>query len=187
MKIVLVTGSPRKGATEGMADAFQAAAEARGVEVVRFNASKMDVAPCKGCDACMRMKSRCVFNDEFSAFTDALLAADGIVFATPLYWYTWSAQIKKVIDRFCSYLFINGGSAFKGKVAALIASCGEPTEEVFGGLIFSYERILAMLDMKDVGRVLLTGVFERPDAYKATDACVRAAALAEKMSSNCTL
>lgn len=36
-KIVVITGSPRKGATEGMADAFQQAAEAKGYEIVRFN------------------------------------------------------------------------------------------------------------------------------------------------------
>lgn len=40
MKIAVITGSPRKGATEGMADAFQAAAEKIGNEVVRFNAAK---------------------------------------------------------------------------------------------------------------------------------------------------
>ena len=34
-KIVIITGSPRKGATEGMADAFQAAAESSGIEIVR--------------------------------------------------------------------------------------------------------------------------------------------------------
>ena len=183
MKIAVITGSPRTGATEGMADAFQAAAEKMGNEVVRFNATKLKVAGCRNCNACGKVAGRtCVFDDDFTSVAKTILEADGIVLATPLYWYSWPWQIKATLDRF--YSFLVGGFDLKGKKAALIASCGEPTEEVFGGLIFSYERILAMLGMKDVGRVLLTGVFERPDAYKSTDACVRAAALAEKMASN---
>ena len=53
-KIVLITGSPRKGATEGMADAFQAAVEARGFEIIRFNAAKLNVDGCKNCNACAK-------------------------------------------------------------------------------------------------------------------------------------
>ena len=79
-KIVLVTGSPRKGATEGMADAFQAAAEARGFEVVRFNAAKLNVGGCKNCNACGKVVDRtCVFDDDFTPIAKAILEADGIV------------------------------------------------------------------------------------------------------------
>ena len=177
-KIVLVTGSPRKGATEGMADAFQAAAEARGFEIVRFNAAKRNVGGCKNCNACGKVAGRtCVFDDDFTPIAKAILEADGIVLATPLYWYSWPWQIKATLDRF--YSFLVGNFDLKGKKAALIASCGEPTVEAMEGLVFSFKKLAALLGLEDVGHVLVPGLHETEE-YKATDACDRAAALADK-------
>ena len=131
-KIVIITGSPRRGATEGMADAFQMAAEERGFEIVRFNASKLNVGGCKNCNACGKVVGRtCVFDDDFTPIAKAILEADGIVLVTPLYWYSWPWQIKATLDRF--YSFLVGNFDLKGKKAALIASCGEPTVEVSQG------------------------------------------------------
>ena len=80
MKIAVITGSPRTGATEGMADAFQAAAEKMGNEVVRFNATKLKVAGCRNCNACGKVAGRtCVFDDDFTSVAKAILEADGIV------------------------------------------------------------------------------------------------------------
>ena len=114
MKIAVITGSPRTGATEGMADAFQAAAEQMGNEVVRFNATKLKVAGCRNCNACGKVAGRtCVFDDDFTSVAKAILEADGIVLATPLYWYSWPWQIKATLDRF--YSFLVGGFDLKGK------------------------------------------------------------------------
>ena len=177
-KIVLITGSPRRGATEGMADAFQPAAEARGFEVVRFNATKLNVGGCKNCNACGKVAGRtCVFDDDFTPIAKAVLEADGIVLATPLYWYSWPRQIKATLDRF--YSFLVGNFYLKGKKAALIASCGEPTVEAMEGLVFSCKKTTALLGLEDVGHVLIPGL-HAPEEYKATDACAKAAELADK-------
>lgn len=177
-KIVIITGSPRKGATEGMTDAFQAAAEARGCEVARFDAAKLKVGGCRNCNACGKVAGRtCVFDDDFTKIANAVLAADGLVLATPLYWYSWPWQIKAALDRF--YSFLVGGFDLKGKKIALIASCGEPTADAMDGLVFSVKKTCALLGFEDVGHVLVPGL-HAPDEYKSTDACARAAALAEK-------
>ena len=177
-KIVLITGSPRKGATEGMADAFQATAEARGCAVVRFNAAKMKVGGCRNCNACGKVAGRtCVFDDDFTAVSKAILESDGIVFATPLYWYSWPWQIKATLDRF--YSFLVGGFDLSGKKAALIASCGEPSTEAMDGLVFSFRKTVGMLKMTEAGMVLIPGLHE-PKEYLAADAVEQAAALADK-------
>ena len=177
-KIVVITGSPRRGATQGLADAFQAAAEARGFEIARFNAAKLNVGGCKNCNACGRVAGRtCVFDDDFTPVAKAILEADGIVLATPLYWYSWPWQIKATLDRF--YSFLVGNFDIKGKKAALIASCGEPTVEAMDGLVFSFKKLAALLGLEDVGHVLVPGLHETEE-YKTTDACARAAALADK-------
>ena len=177
-KIVVITGSPRRGATEGMADAFQMAAEERGFEIVRFNASKLNVGGCKNCNACGKVVGRtCVFDDDFTPIAKAILEADGIVLVTPLYWYSWPWQIKATLDRF--YSFLIGNFDLKGKKAALIASCGEPTVEAMEGLVFSFKKTTALLGLVDVGHILIPGLHALEE-YKATDACAKAAALADK-------
>ena len=177
-KIVVITGSPRRGATEGMADAFQMAAEERGFEIVRFNASKLNVGGCKNCNACGKVVGRtCVFDDDFTPIAKAILEADGIVLVTPLYWYSWPWQIKATLDRF--YSFLIGNFDLKGKKAALIASCGEPTVEAMEGLVFSFKKTTALLGLLDVGHILIPGLHALEE-YKATDACAKAAALADK-------
>ena len=177
-KIVVITGSPRKGATEGMADAFQAAAEAKGFEIVRFNAAKLKVGGCKNCNACGKVSGRtCVFDDDFTPISKAILEADGLVLATPLYWYSWPWQIKATLDRF--YSFLVGNFDLKGKKAALIASCGEQTIETMDGLVFSFKKTTALLGLEDVGHVLIPGL-HAPGEYKDTDACAKAVSLAER-------
>ena len=177
-KIVVITGSPRRGATEGMGDAFQMAAEERGFEIVRFNASKLNVGGCKNCNACGKVVGRtCVFDDDFTPIAKAILEADGIVLVTPLYWYSWPWQIKATLDRF--YSFLIGNFDLKGKKAALIASCGEPTVEAMEGLVFSFKKTTALLGLVDVGHILIPGLHALEE-YKASDACAKAAALADK-------
>jgi multimeric flavodoxin WrbA len=53
---------------------------------------------CKGCNACMRT-GRCAQKDDLAQILDRMIAADVIVLATPVYFYTMCAQMKTVIDR----------------------------------------------------------------------------------------
>ena len=177
-RIVVITGSPRKGATEGMADAFQQAAEAKGYEIIRFNASKLNVAGCRNCNACGKVAGRtCVFDDDFTSVAKAILEADGLVLATPLYWYSWPWQIKATLDRF--YSFLIGGFDLARKKAALIASCGDSSTDAMDGLVFSFRRTIGLLKMDEVGIVLIPGLHDTEE-YKATDACTQAGSLADR-------
>jgi multimeric flavodoxin WrbA len=177
-KIVVITGSPRKGATEGMADAFQQAAESKGYEIVRFNASTLNVAGCRNCNACGRVPGRtCVFDDDFTPIAKAVLEADGLVLATPLYWYSWPWQIKATLDRF--YSFLIGGFDLAGKKAALIASCGDSSTDAMDGLVFSFRRTIGLLKMDEAGIVLIPGL-HATDEYLKTDACAQASALVDR-------
>lgn len=177
-KIVIITGSPRNGATEGMANAFQAAAEKQGFEISRFNAAKLNVGGCRNCNACGRVEGRtCVFDDDFTTVARAVLDAEGVVFATPLYWYSWPWQIKATLDRF--YSFLIGGFDLSGKRAALIASCGEKSVDAMEGLVFSFRKTIELLKMTEAGTVLVSGL-HAPTEYLDTDAVEQAAALVEK-------
>lgn len=105
MKILVLTGSPRKnGNSNTLADNFIKGATEAGHEIVRFDAAQKDVHPCIACNSC-GMNGPCVFKDDFEFVRKHIADADMVVFATPMYYFGFSAQLKTVIDRFYA---ING-------------------------------------------------------------------------------
>lgn len=177
-KIVVITGSPRKrGNSSAMADAFIQAAEAKGHSVTRFDAALKKVGGCRACETCFKTGKACSFDDDFNTVAPAILEADAVVFAAPVYWYSIPAQIKGVIDRL--YSFVVGGKDIAGKECAVIACCEEDDLSVMDGVRIPLERSAALMKWNMVGEVLVPGVLNPGDIEK-TDGCAQAAALAEK-------
>ncbi len=176
-KIVVITGSPRKnGNSFAMTDAFIKAAEAKGHTVTRFDAALKKVGGCHACTTCFKTGKACSFDDDFNQIAPFIAEADAVVFTTPVYWYSFPAQIKGVIDRL--YSFCVAGRDISGKECALIACCEEDDLSVLDGVRVPYERSIALLQWKSVGEVLIPGVLNVGDIEK-TDGCKQAAALAE--------
>ena len=177
-KIVVITGSPRKGGNSfAMTDAFIAAAQAAGHSVERFDAAFMKIGGCHACETCFKTGKACSFDDDFNIIAASILTADAVVFTMPVYWYSLPSQIKGVIDRI--YSFCVAGKDIAGKQCALIACCEEEDMTVLDGVRIPYERTIALLKWKSVGEVLVPGVLNRGDIQK-TDGVARAAALAAK-------
>lgn len=177
-KIVVITGSPRKGGNSfAMTDAFIAAAQAAGHSVERFDAAFMKIGGCHACETCFKTGKACSFDDDFNIIAASILTADAVVFTMPVYWYSIPSQIKGVIDRI--YSFCVAGKDIAGKQCALIACCEEEDMTVLDGVRIPYERTVALLKWKSVGEVLVPGVLNRGDIQK-TDGVARAAALAAK-------
>ena len=100
MKIVVLTGSPRKnGNSAYLAEQFIKGAEEQGHEVFRFDCAFRHVEPCRACNRC-GMDGPCIIDDDFLQLRPKLVEADMVVFATPMYYFGISAQMKRVIDRF---------------------------------------------------------------------------------------
>ncbi|MDE7468566.1 MAG: flavodoxin family protein [Muribaculaceae bacterium] len=177
MKITVITGSPRRnGNTFAMVDAFIKAAEAKGHEVVRFDAAMMHIGGCHACMTCFKTGKACSFDDDFNIIAPHILDADAIVYAMPLYWYSIPAQIKGVIDRVFSFYVAE--KPIQGKKMGLICCCEEDDVTMLDGTRIPMERTAALLKWDIVGEVLVPGVYEAGDIAK-TDGCSRAAALAE--------
>lgn len=99
MKILAVSCSPRKkGNTEIMLDEALQGAKADGAEVELYRVSGKNIQPCDGCWSCMK-EGQCHIKDDMQELYEKLLAADGIIFGTPIYFYAMTAQAKTVIDR----------------------------------------------------------------------------------------
>lgn len=178
-KIVVITGSPRKnGNSFALTEAFIEAAEKKGHSVTRFDAALKKVGGCHACETCFKSGKACSFDDDFNVIAPAILEADAVVFAMPVYWYSIPAQIKGVIDRLFS--FVVGGKDIAGKECALISCCEENDMTVFDGVKMPIERSAELMKWTMVGKVLIPGVLNVGDIGK-TDGCKQAAELADKI------
>lgn len=178
MKIVVITGSPRKnGNSFAMTEAFIHEAEQRGHSVRRFDAAILKIGGCHACMTCYKTGKACSFDDDFNDIAPAILEADAVVFTMPVYWYSIPAQIKGAIDRLFS--LVVGGKEVAGKKWGLIACCEEDDTTVLDGVRIPMERTAALLQWEMVGEVLIPGVLNVGD-IDHTDGCQQAAALADK-------
>ena len=95
MKIVIINGSARRGNTLTAIDAFiKGASEKNEIEIIQPD--RLHIAPCKGCGACQCYKG-CIDQDDTNPTIDKITAADVILFATPVYWWGMSAQLKLIV------------------------------------------------------------------------------------------
>ena len=178
MKIVVITGSPRKnGNSFAMTEAFIHEAEQRGHSVRRFDAAFLKIGGCHACMTYYKTGKACSFDDDFNDIAPAILEADAVVFTMPVYWYSIPAQIKGAIDRLFS--LVVGGKEVAGKKWGLIACCEEDDTTVLDGVRIPMERTAALLQWEMVGEVLIPGVLNVGD-IDHTDGCQQAAALADK-------
>ena len=97
--ILVISTSLRKNSnSEALADAFIAGAEEAGHHVEKISLRGKEIAFCKGCLACQQ-KGKCVIDDDAVTITEKIRHAEIIVFATPIYYYEMSGQMKTLLDR----------------------------------------------------------------------------------------
>ncbi len=126
-KVIVLLGSPRKkGNTAALAGEIARGASAAGAEVETVFLQDLKIAPCRACMTCQKKNSRgCAIDDDMQALYPKLLAADAWVIASPVYWFTMSAQTKLWMDR-CFALPAYGKEPFRGKrIAVAMAFGGE--------------------------------------------------------------
>lgn len=99
-KILILNGSPRKnGKTNSLVKAFTEGAESAGHEVRDLYLTGMNIHGCLACEACSRNGGTCVQRDDMDRVNEAYEWADVVVFASPMFWGTFSGQLKTTVDR----------------------------------------------------------------------------------------
>ena len=100
-KVVVINSTPRvNGNSEVLAREFARGAREAGHEVEIINLREHNLNYCIGCYAC-HSTGKCFHKDKMNDFADTLKNADAILFATPVYFYSMSGQLKVFIDRLC--------------------------------------------------------------------------------------
>ena len=118
MKIMAIVGSPRlKGNTNILVDSTLEEAAKLGVDTKKIILSQYDIRPCLGHDDCSSFES-CTQKDDVNWILDEFLDADGVILATPVYWYNVSAQMKTFIDR--NYFPYKHDMKYKARAVGII-------------------------------------------------------------------
>ena len=160
--IVILNGSPRKnGNTSALTAEFTRGAQESGNTVTEFHLNEMNIRGCLGCcGGGKNHESPCVQKDDMQKIYPVYKAADVVVLATPLYYWTISGQLKMAFDRLFAVAECDSNYTNPKKNTVLImAAEGDEFEES----LYWYERLDKHLGWKSLGKVLCGGVLNVGD------------------------
>lgn len=122
MKVLGIVCSPRKGGNTGiLVQEALAGAKESGAEIELLRISEMKIGPCDGCMTC-HQTGECRIKDDMQKVYEKLLAADGIILGSPVYFWSVSGQTKTLMDR--TYALRYPYHKLKSKVGGAIAATG---------------------------------------------------------------
>lgn len=161
---VILLGSPRAdGNSEQLADAFAKGAEENGYKICKVRLAAKKLNGCLDCRKCWSAGKPCVQNDDMDSVYEALEKADVVVFASPLYFYSWTSQIKPVWDRLLPFFAENTKVSVKGKKAVLLATAGDTEDECFEGLKASFRLACGYTNWETAGMICAAGMYPKTD------------------------
>ncbi len=100
--VLVISSSPRKGGnSDTLCDEFIKGAQSAGHNTEKIFLRDKKIHYCTGCGVCYNTK-KCSQKDDMDEILDKMIAANVIVLATPVYFYTMCGQLKTMIDRCCS-------------------------------------------------------------------------------------
>ncbi len=156
-KVMIVVGSPRKkGNSAALARRAAAGAKAHGAQVEIFYLQDMNIQPCRACDACRKKKDMdCVLNDDMGKLYPKLRKADAILIASPIYWFTVSAQTKLFMDRWYALGSEEEGYALAGKRFGIILTYADADPFLSGAVnaLRTFQDAFRFLGAQSVGMV----------------------------------
>ncbi len=165
-KVLILAGSPRKGGNSDiLCDEFMRGALEAGNTVTKINVAEKKVAACTGCYFCASHDGECVFKDDMIEILQAMIDADVLVLASPVYFYSISSQLKAVIDRTVARWL-----EVKDKEFYYIATCAEDEAAAVDTTIACFRGYADCVEgAKEMGIVKGIGVHEK-GAIKDTPA-----------------
>lgn len=101
MNVLVISSSLRAGSnSDQLADAFVKGAKDAGHDVEKIQLKGKKISFCLGCLACQKTKTgHCIQKDDADDIIQKIKNADAVVFASPIYYYTLSGQLKTLLDR----------------------------------------------------------------------------------------
>jgi len=158
-------GSPRiKGNTDRLLDEALRGVQSQGAEVEKLIVDRLKIAPCREYYGCLK-DGNCVIRDDMDDIYPKLLSADGVIVASPIFFYGLTSQVKALIDR-CQALWARKyvlkqdlpDSTRRGAFIAVGATRGK---SLFDGSILTVKYFFKAIDVEYVDELLIRGVDKR--------------------------
>jgi len=179
-------GSPRLGGnTDLLLDAALSGARSQGAEVEKIVVDKLNISPCREHYGCLE-DGNCIIRDDMDALYPKLLDADGIVVASPMFFYGITAQLKALIDR-CQALWarkhvLKQGWPGAGRKGAFIAVGATRGETLFDGSIATVKYFFKTIGVEYAQELLIRGVDQKGDIQKHPSALKDAFELGQRLA-----
>ncbi len=180
--ILILKGSPRQhGNSATLAERAADGAREAGAQVESIYLHELQILPCNACDLCTET-AECVIEDDMTPLYPKLAAADAILLATPVYWFTYSAQLKLCIDRWYAFQG-HRWQEVSHKPFGVILTYGDTDLETSGGInaIHTFETMCRFLRSEIVG-VVHGSLSDPGDAAKHPELLQQAYALGQRLA-----
>lgn len=160
-QIIILNGSPRKnGATKKLIGSFIEGAETSGNNIREFCLNDMNIHGCAGClRAGQNPESPCSIKDDMDKIYSAFVRCDTVVFASPIYFWTITGQLKTATDRLYAELECLGYGKFARECALIMTADGSD----YSKAVSWYRNYENNLGWKNLGEVL--GKNKEREAY----------------------
>ena len=173
MRIVAIYGSPRQdGNTSVLLKEAVKGAKKEGAQVEEFVLRNLNMSPCLEIYAC-KDTGRCIIKDDFQMIYDRLLECEGLMLASPIFFYTVSAHTKIFMDRCQSFWtkkywiekvpFTEKRVRGKGLFICVGATNGK---KLFDGTLLTVKYFFDALDMEVFRTLLYRGLDFKGDVLK---------------------
>lgn len=191
MKVLALNASPRRdGNSSFLLDAAARGAESAGHEVTSLQLDDFVDGALRDCRTCRRTDGRCGIDDRYQTLLlEHIVPADGILIATPLYWYGMSGRLKTMFDRLFCHMspgFPQSGAVLDGlphkRVGVLIA-CEESYPGATLGLRAQFQELTRYLRQDLVDVVVGVGNSRGDVVRDPTDPLAAAASLGQRLFS----
>ncbi|MGD8353926.1 MAG: flavodoxin family protein [Pseudomonadota bacterium] len=167
MNIVALNGSRRKNGNTGiLIRSILAPARKRGAQIETIHLGDYEIGACTGCEGCSG-SWECVIKDDFAGIISMMDEAEGIVLASPTYWYSVTSDMKRFIDRCYSILqYPESRRQWIGKYDGMrkfcvtAAVCEQVEESMMGNTMTLLTDFAGDVGLDVVGSVKAMGFFE---------------------------
>ncbi len=157
-RILVIKGSYRQqGNSNALADCLIAGALAAGKEVEVFDAARVNMSGCHGDGSC-HTTGHCALKDDGVKLHELVCWADTLVLVSPVYFKSFTSQMKTVMDRFYPFVAPAGRQQCTLKDAFLIAVSANPDEAIFGCMKEEYKLFCDKVGLNQRGDLLVAGV-----------------------------
>ncbi|MDO4555638.1 MAG: flavodoxin family protein [Lachnospiraceae bacterium] len=178
--VLLLLGSPRKnGNTSFLASEFARGAKENGAQVESVFLREKEMKDCLGCGVCQQNGGSCIQKDDMEVIYQQMRKADVIVFATPVYFYSWTSYMKRLIDRTFAV-----EKLLENKTFCLLCAGAATEESYMQTLCDSYEKYISCFrgeGNRNGGVVIACGT-NMPKDTEGSEAAEKAYQLGKKLA-----